>query len=121
MPSPRQNLGQQGEDSAVALLARHGLHPLARNYRCRMGEIDIITLDGDTLVFVEVRQRAHDRQGGAAASVTGRKQRRLIRAAEYFLLRNPQHGLRPCRFDVIALDGDAPADWIRDAFRVPSP
>ena len=81
MPSPRQNLGQQGEDSAVA----------------------------------------HGRQGGAAASVTGRKQRRLIRAAEYFLLRNPQHGLRPCRFDVIALDGDAPADWIRDAFRVPSP
>nr|WP_232028036.1 hypothetical protein [Acidithiobacillus ferridurans] len=45
----------------------------------------------------------------------------MIRAAEYFLLRNPQHGLRPCRFDVVALDGDAPADWIRDAFRVPSP
>ena len=60
-------------------------------------------------------------KGGAAASITGRKQKRLIRAAEYFLLRNPQHGLRPCRFDVVALDGDAPADWIRDAFRVPSP
>ncbi|MCL4526747.1 MAG: YraN family protein [Gammaproteobacteria bacterium] len=121
MPSPRQISGQQGEDRAIALLAGHGLHPLTRNYRCRMGEIDIITLDGDTLVFVEVRQRAHKRQGGAAASITGRKQKRLIRAAEYFLLRNPQHGLRPCRFDVVALDGAAPADWIRDAFRVPSP
>lgn len=121
MPSPRQQVGQQGEDSAVALLAVHGLPTLARNYRCRMGEIDIILLDGETLVFVEVRQRTHDRQGGAAASVTVRKQRRLIRAAEYFLLRNPQHGLRPCRFDVIALDGHTSADWIRDAFRVPSP
>ncbi len=65
MPSARQNLGQQGEDSAVALLAGHGLHPLTRNYRCRMGEIDIITLDGETLVFVEVRGQHYVAQAKA--------------------------------------------------------
>ena len=121
MPSPRQNFGQQGEDRALALLLRAGLKLLLRNFRCRSGEIDLIVLDNEALVFVEVRQRTHNRQGSAAASVNHRKQQRLIRAAEYFLLRNPRHGLRSCRFDVIAIDGDAAPEWIRDAFRVPSP
>lgn len=120
MPSPRQQRGSQAEDRAQALLEAQGLRVAARNFLCRSGEIDLIAEDGETLVFVEVRSRAHDRLGGAAASVNLRKQRRLIRAAEYYLLRHPEQRLRPCRFDVIALDADREADWIRDAFRVES-
>ncbi|MGE4529916.1 MAG: YraN family protein [Acidithiobacillus sp.] len=121
MPSPRQQLGQEGENRALTMLLAAGTKLISRNFRCRSGEIDLIVLDDESLVFVEVRQRTHNRQGDAAASVNTRKQQRLIRAAQYFLLRNPRLGLRPCRFDVIAIDGDAAPNWIRDAFRVPSP
>jgi putative endonuclease len=65
----------------------------------------------DTLVFVEVRQRADRRHGGAAASITPAKVRRLVRAAQYYLLRYPQ--TPPCRFDVVAIDGDQ-LDWLRN-------
>lgn len=121
MPSPRQRRGSEAEDRAQALIEAQGLRVEARNFRCRSGEIDIVAQDGDTLVFVEVRSRSHDRQGGAAASVDLRKQRRLIRAAEYYLLRHPDQRHRPCRFDVIALDADRDANWIRNAFQVYSP
>lgn len=104
--------GQRGEDAALAYLLRQGLALVARNFRCRRGEIDLIMQDGDTLVFVEVRSRAPGRHGGAAASVTPRKQARLLAAAESYLqgLRQPP----ACRFDVIAIDGAA-LDWITNA------
>ncbi|MHB0888853.1 YraN family protein [Acidithiobacillus sp.] len=121
MPSPRQVLGQAGEDSALQLLCSVGQQLVQRNYSCRMGEIDLILLDGDTLVFVEVRSRGGSAYGGAAATVTRPKQQRIIRAAEHYLLRHPEHNRRPCRFDVVALDDRAAPQWIRDAFRVPSP
>ena len=93
---------------------------MARNYRlaggprARGAEIDLILRDSDgTLVFVEVRARADGRAGGAAASVTGPKQRRIVRAAQHYLMRLPQWP--PCRFDVVAIEGER-LEWIRAAF-----
>jgi putative endonuclease len=78
------------------------------------GEIDLIMRDRDgTLVFVEVRQRSQRAQGGAAASVGSSKQRRLVRAAQHYLMRLP--ALPPCRFDVLAIDGDT-IEWLQAAF-----
>ena len=85
------------------------------NFRCKGGEIDLILRDGEQLVFVEVRQRAASRHGGAAASITPAKIRRLVVAAETYLLRYTR--LPPCRFDVIAIDGEQ-LDWLRDAIQV---
>jgi putative endonuclease len=112
-PTPAQAAGGAGEELAEAFLARHGLAIVTRNYRTKAGEIDLIARDGATLVFVEVRLRSPDRFGGARASVTPRKQRRIVAAARQYLM-----GLRPtppCRFDVVALDGADP-EWIRGAF-----
>jgi putative endonuclease len=112
--SDKQRHGQLGEDAALAHLAARGLTLVERNFRCAGGEIDLIMRERGALVFVEVRRRADDRHGGAAASVTPAKQRRLILAAQVYLLR-----LRtppPCRFDVVALDGDT-LHWLRDAFQ----
>lgn len=104
---------------AEAIAARHlesqRVQIIARNYRCRGGEVDLIGLEGATLVFFEVRLRSSSDFGGASASVTYHKQRRLILAAQHFLI-----GKKPgaCRFDVIAmsaLDADS-IEWIRDAF-----
>lgn len=86
---------------------------MARNYRCRMGEIDLILEDRGTLVFVEVRLRSNAGFGGAAASITARKQDRLIRAAQHYL--QQLRVLPPCRFDAVLLDGGR-MEWIRDAF-----
>ena len=108
----RQISGRQGEDRALAYLQRQGLTLVARNFHCRRGEIDLIMQEGDTLVFIEVRQRAPGRHGDAAASVTPRKQARLLAAAEFYLQRFRQPPA--CRIDVVAIDGDA-LDWIRNA------
>ena len=72
--------GETGEALAAAWLIRHGLRSLARNFRCRLGEIDLVMRDGDTLVFVEVRCRRDCGYGSALESVTAGKQRRLLRA-----------------------------------------
>ena len=85
----RQLQGNAGEDEALAHLQQHGLVLVERNFRCKGGEIDLIMRDGKGLVFVEVRQRAGRGFGGAAASVTPAKRRRLINAAQYYLLRHP--------------------------------
>lgn len=109
-----------GEDAALAHLQHAGLRLLERNYRVaagpsrRAGEVDLILQDPDgTLVFVEVRARAGTSHGGAAASVTPAKQRRLIYAAQHYLLRHASPP--PCRFDVVAIDG-AELTWLRGAF-----
>ncbi|MFC3107933.1 YraN family protein [Undibacterium arcticum] len=119
-PTDKQITGKAGEDAALAHLLQHGLTLVERNYRCKGGEIDLIMRermqdrmqDREELVFVEVRKRADLRHGGAAASVTPRKQARLILAAQLFLQR---YRTPPaCRFDVIAIDGDV-LNWIRNA------
>jgi len=108
----RQLSGQAGEDAALAYLQQQGLLLAERNFRCKGGEIDLIMQDGASLVFVEVRQRADTRHGGAAASVTPAKQARLLRAAQVFLQR--YRALPACRFDVIAIDGGQLA-WLKNA------
>jgi putative endonuclease len=115
-----KSVGDAAEDRALKHLLRQGLTLVARNYRLAGGprvrgaEIDLILRDADgTLVFVEVRSRADGRAGGAAASITGVKQRRIVRAAQHYLMRLPQWP--PCRFDVVAIEGER-LEWIRAAF-----
>ncbi len=109
--------GEWAEHQALGFLRGQGLDLIARNYRTPGrggGEIDLIMLAPDqTLVFVEVRQRRQGRQGGAAASVGHVKRRRIVLAARHFLLRCQPPP--PCRFDVVAIEGDA-LHWIQAAF-----
>jgi putative endonuclease len=120
-PETTRSIGQRGEDAAARYLEARGLRLLERNYRCRGGEIDLVMLEGGTLVLVEVRLRSSADFGGAAASVGPRKQRRFTLAARHLLMTRPAFRELPMRFDVVALEagGDGPrVDWIRDAFRV---
>jgi len=118
-PSGRRTAAQvsggNGEEAASALLERHGMRIVARNYRTRFGEVDIVARDGESLVFVEVRLRADSRFGGAAASIGARKRARIAAAARHFLR---ESGSRlPCRFDVVAIEEGEPR-WLRAAFEV---
>lgn len=112
IPHDRQAIGAAAEASAAQHLAAHGLKVLARNFRVKGGEIDIVCRDGGTTVFVEVRRRASADFGGAAASITVRKQQRLILAARHWLAR---HGETPCRFDCVLFDGSQ-LEWLINAF-----
>ncbi len=108
--------GGQAEEQAARFLAAQGLAILERNYRTRLGEIDLIARDGDTLVFVEVRRRENAHFGGAAGSIDWKKRRRLASAARHFLARLGTEP--PCRFDVVAL-GEGRCAWLRAAFEAP--
>ena len=108
--------GQDAENQAAQFLVRQGLSLVERNYRCRGGEIDLVCRDGATLVFVEVRLRSDPRFGGAAASVTVAKQGRIALAAQHYLAAHRLHDA-PCRFDCVLIDGEAPPEWLRDAFQ----
>jgi putative endonuclease len=113
-----QRQGRQAELEALAFLQARGLRLIESNYRCRAGEIDLIMTDGEALVFVEVRMRVNRRFGGAVASVTPAKQRRLCAAARHYLLtRGEPDG--PMRFDVVALEGGSTPHWIPNAFDAP--
>jgi len=107
--------GTRAEDLCAELMRRAGLQVLARNWRCRHGEIDLIARDGGTLVFAEVRLRRDARYGGAAESITAAKRARLVAAARLYLAGKPE---QDCRFDVLLLDAlDAGrVRWLRDAF-----
>ena len=103
-PSDNQTAGKLGEELAADALRGMGYAILARRYRTRYGEIDIIAQDEDTLVFVEVKARRNDRFGTAAESVTAWKQRRIAAMAlDYLSWVNRLDA--PCRFDVVAIDG----------------
>ncbi len=106
-----QKLGQEGEQLALQFLNEQGLRHVESNFRRPFGEIDLIMQDHGTLVFVEVRSRAKGRFGGAAASITPAKQRRLVLAAQAYLQRYQRSP--PCRFDVIAIDGGA-IQWLKN-------
>ena len=116
--------GDAAEALAAEYLAARGLRLLQRNFKTPGrggGEIDLIMRAPDgTLVFVEVRQRASSSHGGAGASITGVKQRRIIFAARHYLLRLAN--LPPCRFDVVLVQGTSQADqrptidWLQAAF-----
>jgi len=106
--------GLEAEELAFEYLRSQGLTAVERNYRCRLGEIDLIMRDGETLVFVEVRMRASSNFGGALESIDARKQRKLLSAARHYI---GALGKTPnCRFDAVLLNGDNHIDWIPNAF-----
>jgi putative endonuclease len=111
--TPAQAAGGAAEEAAARFLERNGLAIVARNYRTRMGEIDLVAREGATLVFVEVRMRSCDRFGGGAESIGWRKRSRIEAAARHYLSRLRREP--PCRFDVVTLDGGTPV-WIKGAF-----
>lgn len=114
-------IGARFEQLALEHMQRAGLTMVERNYRNRFGELDLVMRDGATLVFAEVRYRRDPRFGGSAASVGAAKQEKLRRAAQGFLQAHPRLASSPCRFDVLAFDGDADApafDWQRAAFEI---
>lgn len=111
--------GASAEALAAAHLESRGLVILARNLRCRGGEVDLIASEHGCIVFIEVRLRSNGRFGGAAASITPAKQRRVVLAARSWLAgAGRAHANAPCRFDAILLDDLDPAriDWLRGAF-----
>ncbi len=115
----RRILGQRGERHAENHLKRQGLRPLARNWHCRHGELDLVMADRDWVVFVEVRLRAATRFADGIDSIDQAKRRRLVRAAAHFLARHADLAERPCRFDVVAIDGpDQRLTWTRHAFEL---
>lgn len=108
--------GRHGEDRACEYLRSLGYRIVERNFRCRLGEIDIVTNDGRTLVFVEVRTRTSGRHGSALETVTGPKQHRIARVASYYLsMRRPRYDA--CRFDVVGITANE-IEHVKDAFRL---
>lgn len=116
-----RTIGDALESATEGWLAAQGLRPLARQVRYRLGELDLVMLHGEVLVFVEVRYRATASHGDGLDSVTTAKQKKLVRAARLFLQGQPRYANTPCRFDVVSVSGASSAphfDWLRDAFRV---
>lgn len=113
------NRGLRAEQTAEQFLRSQGLRCRARNYRCKMGEIDLIMEDRGTLVFVEVRLRSNRQFGMGAESVTWHKQQKIIRASQHYLLRYRLLDKKACRYDVVALnapDNDTDIQWLPNAF-----
>jgi putative endonuclease len=108
--------GVIAEQLAAQYLQQQGLKLLHTNYRCRYGEIDLILLDGDTHVFVEVRLRSQSAFGGAAASIDTRKQTKLLKTAQTYLLTFKR--VPPCRFDAVLMQlADLQQiEWLKNAF-----
>ena len=109
---PASRPGQAGEDLACAHLVDSGMRILARNYRCRVGEIDLVARDGETLVFVEVKERSGRSHGAAIEAVTPLKRRRIVRAARHYAAGHGGLELA-VRFDVVAIDRDPAGDRVR--------
>ena len=112
----RGTLGRRAEQQAYRYLLGHGLRPVARNFRSRGGEIDLVMLDENCLAFVEVRYRSSRRFIDPQLTVDRVKQRKLVRTALLFTARNRHYANHVMRFDVVALAGDE-IHWLKDAFR----
>jgi putative endonuclease len=106
--------GENAEQQAHDFLLKQGLKSVARNFRCKQGELDLIMLHDNTVVIIEVRFRKTDKYGSAAESVTHSKQARIIAATHIYLA--TQKINKPIRFDVVALSGNGKIDWIQNAF-----
>jgi len=110
----KQIQGDAQEQRACEYLETQGMRLITQNFSCRMGEVDLIMQDKNSLVFIEVRYRANNKFGGAAASVTKSKQRKIIKTALYYQQRHaPKSNMR---FDVVAIDSDNEIQWIPSAF-----
>jgi putative endonuclease len=114
-------VGSNAENLALQFLQNEGLTPVQRNFRCRLGELDLIMHDDNCLVIVEVRYRGSNSLVPASLTIDQRKQRKLIRTAALYLAWNQRFANSPLRFDVLAIDADTrneiSIEWIRDAFR----
>jgi putative endonuclease len=108
--------GAAEEDLALRFMQAQGLQLIARNVRCRGGELDLVMEDGDTVVVTEVRKRSREDYGGAAGSVDPRKQRRIVHATRVWLAHSAKYADRPIRFDVCTLDAANRVSWLRAAF-----
>jgi putative endonuclease len=114
-PAPHLIRGADAEQQAYDFLLAQGLKPVCRNFRCKQGELDLVMLDGETLVIVEVRFRQSERFGGAIASVTAKKQAKIILATQHYL---SFYGVEnTVRFDVVAISGGSGLNWIQNAFQ----
>ena len=114
-----KNRGDIAEKIAQKYIRRQSLKILVANYTSRWGEIDLIALDNDILVFIEIRYRKSTDYGAALETVDSNKQHRIIQTAQYFLLNHPQYEKLDARFDLVALTGDLkkPAiEWFKAAF-----
>jgi putative endonuclease len=128
LPERKRHFGQLQEQIAAQYLLDHGLELICSNFHCRSGEIDLIMREQEILVFVEVRYRRSEKFGSAIESVDLRKQSRLLRCAQYFLISNGLSDKLPCRFDILGLSpalrhsGKSSAEvkpdivWLRNAF-----
>lgn len=116
----RQQTGQAAEEQAAAFLERQGVRIHLRNYRCRLGELDIVGEHKGVLIVAEVRTRASDAYGGAAASIDTWKQHCIVRATTHLLQRRKDFARLPVRFDVIVvsdLTSESPRiEWLKHAF-----
>jgi len=112
------NTGLDAETLAAMFLQQQGLKLLGRNYRCRFGEIDLVMRDREEVVFVEVRMRRSEAFGGAGASITPSKQRKLMLTAEHYL---QAKGTSPCRFDAVLMKSLQLNEiiWLKNAFQQP--
>lgn len=116
---PHLAIGRAAEDAAVRMLERMEFRILARNFRARGGELDVVALEDETLAIVEVRYRASDDYGGGAASITPAKRGRIVRAARALLASDPLLARLRARFDVVEVRGtagDLDCRLIRGAF-----
>jgi putative endonuclease len=112
-------LGDQAERKALRFLVRQGLKPVTQNFRSRGGEIDLIMLHSDCLVFIEVRYRESTRFSYPGPTVDRHKQQRILRTAAMFLASAQRYARHTMRFDVVAISGgeDGKIEWLQDAFR----
>ncbi len=120
MADDRANLGRRGEKLARKFLEKLGYRTVVRNYRCPAGELDLISLDDRSIVFVEVKTRRSEEAADVERAVNPAKQRQLMRVARYYLASTPTARRYPCRFDVVGIvcsdDGNTEIRHIRDAF-----
>lgn len=109
-------LGAAAEARAEAHLQQQGLKPVTRNWRCPLGELDLVMRDGDTLVIVEVKARSTSSHGGALASLTAAKRGKLMRTALAYTQAHPEWQDAPLRFDMVRFEADGKGRWLRAAF-----
>lgn len=117
-------IGQHAEDLALQFLQSKGMRLIERNYRCKMGEIDLIMQNNAELVFIEVRYRKQTKFGSGAESVDYRKQKKILKSAEHFLQSHSKYAALPCRIDVVSItaanntsDQESKIDWIPNAIQ----
>jgi putative endonuclease len=108
--------GDSAEQLALSYLQQQGLTLVCSNFRCKMGELDLVMKDGAALVIVEVRFRKSEQFGGALASITRQKQARIVAATQHYVIIN-NLGHASIRFDVVAISGDNSLNWIKNAFQ----